>query len=265
MAGAPVEFREIEPIIARWKMDETPYYSLWQGAQLKFVNESEDEAEAEDKLRQALEQLEQSQTTAIYSLRTHRDNKNFNNKKEYKGSFTFRLNDYDVMRTNNRYDQQGGGVVVINPGKGAMPPAVPAGNLEAKLDRLIELITLQATLNQPEEVEEEEDEEEELTEEELQAEQQQKIQNTIQQVAGIMDVVKPVISQILEFFKPSTNTNSMAGTDNSFQGNNQEKLSQAISILEQALGQDKLVDAMCKIAKMAQENPGKLNNLLMFL
>lgn len=265
MAAPPIEFKDIEDIVKAWKLHNSNYYAIWQSNTLKFANEIDEEAEAEDKLRENLQAIEASNTTAIYNLKVYRDIP-ITSKKEYKGSFTFRLTNQDIIPGQQL---QGGGVYVLNGQQRQMQPALPSA-LELKLDKLLELQTKQIDLflasMQPtneEEEEEEEDEEEEDEEEEETTEQ--KVERMVAMGAMMADKLTPILSVLIAKIFPNNNQNKPAEMSGTSEKTQDQIFSESVQQITAVLGNDVFVTVMQKLALMAKNEPEKLKGLITYL
>lgn len=266
MAAPPVEFKDVDGVVDGFTMHGSPYFSIWQSNTLKLCCDKEEPAEAEDMLRDCLAAIEQSGTTAIYTLRVHPDAKNFNTKKNYKGSFTFRLNDGSY----NPEKQQGGGVntspnfVMLSGTK----PAAPGSVLEQALMKMMETQTLilekLSKLEEPED-DEDEDEEDEETEEEI-------LERKLQFYSGMAEKFQPMISGILDKIFPGNSSNyspqnigevaKQTTPPPATPEEANQRMMAAITKLNEVLGTETLVDALEKLACMP---PMKLKGALAFL
>jgi len=258
--GAPVEFRDKDTLIEAWKLHNSPYFGIFQGKDLKFTNEDDDMVNAEDLLDKNLEYLQKAGTTAIYTLRVYHKPP-VTAKADYKGSMTFRFSEFDVvpMRGRNGDDN----FYVIN--QGTKSPAVSGtpSTTEQKLDKLIELLTLQMQMQMQSddaEIEEEEDDEPEETEEEK---IQRKIQTWTNIGSQIGATVIPLLTDVLDRFFPKRNSlnQNISGTMQDQATISDEQVQQAISNIMQALGDAEFRRVMVGLSNMATNNPGQLQML----
>lgn len=264
MAAPAVEFKDEESVVEGWKLHNSPFFAVWQGSTLKAAHEEESMENAETLLREMLKYIQASNTTAIYTLKVYKDAP-ITNKKEYKGSFTFRLYDYDQIQPINGRGEQAP-VYVLN-GHNNRQNQLPAANtaIDSKLDKLIELQIKQAEmitqlLSPPvdDDDDEDNDDEEETTE--------QKIEKYTQIGTTIVQHVKPILELILDRFAPIKNSiPNYQNIGNVAAENKDEILTDAVQKITTAIGEDAFIMAMRKLAAMAETNPDKLKSLINML
>lgn len=272
--GANVEFRTVDSVMEAFRLHETPYFAVFQGTNLKFGNEENDIPDAERILEQNLRWIEDSGTTAVYTLKVYK-NIPITNKTPYKGSFTFKLDNRDLQQINTGNGQPP--VYVINGQNRAVGPA-PIGttSIEAKLDKMIELITLQMQMNvankDADEYEDDDDEEEEDEDEIL----MRKVEKYTTMGTVIADKITPIIGMIFQHFAPVKQQPPQPAYQQTHQisgipmGNEQQpqqgnQLAAAIQTIVECVGEPAFVNAMMKLANMAQTEPTKLKGLLTML
>lgn len=239
-----------------------PYFSVWQGRNLKFQYTGDDIAEGEELLSDNLAALEQAGSDAIFSVRFHnkRDKDNFvTDKTPYVSSFNFKLTE----------EQNNNNIIA------GVQPYTPANNvLMQRIDSLIEQQTaILSRLNALEE----DDEEEETTNEQPQgiAGVIGAFLNTPQGTMIATNVINGLINKFVGTPLPQTFQQpvGLAGVEEKKTKTRKPKQlteEEAGEMLKTALerlmaADDQLPQDLTKLADIAESNPAQFNLLISML
>jgi len=259
---ASCDFYDLDGVVSGFRLHNHPYFSLWQGKELKGVNNDDNDTVANEILMDHLKFIKKSGSTALFTLRVH-DEPNINSQTKYIGSLNFRLTDSDnstmpLKRAANDF-------VVIN-----QDPA--ANETNQKLDKLIQLMELQLATRSvgnaeeiSEEYDEEYDEDEDLSEDELRAQSEQRVERIVTTVSKIIEQAQPVVGKLIDMFgfkfggSDAAPAPAVSGTD---PRDINQKITESIDKLAHTLGPEKLANSLVKLSEMS---PEKLNSLLQWL
>jgi hypothetical protein len=147
-----------------------------------------------------------------------------------------------------------------------------ASSIEGKLDKLIELITLQIQANAAAPVEEYDDDEEEEEEPDENEILQKKVETYTQIGSMIADKFMPIVGMIIDRFAPKPYNQSqhqqpqqIAGFMPQEQPEQGNQLQAAIQKIVACVGDAAFCNAMYKLAQMAETEPTKLKGLINML
>lgn len=258
--GRTILARDPDTLIAMWKLQGTPFFAVIQGKnEMIFKHDEDDNSAAEDRLRQCLEYILDSQTTGEFVLRSYNDGENISNKKEYFGSIPFKFTEYEPLSRTGKDP----GVFVLNGGGGHRQHPVPAADpavLELLQGMKAILEQQAARIEALEAAEEEEEEQEEEIDEE--AEFQRKMERYVAIGSLIAGQIAPIFER---FFPTKTGVSNIPEQQISGVMNDDQILAKAVKQMTDCIGQEKFVQAMARLGQMAETQPDVFKNLLNML
>lgn len=253
--GQAIIARTPDDVIDMFAQHGKPYFSLWEGKNnLIFSFDQDDEAAAEQALRDNLMYIQRGGSNAVYTVRVYNDGNNITNQKAYRGSIPFRF------EPQQGYTKDGNVIILQQPGAQAPAANVGAGpavsTVEQKLDRLIELMLLQQQQQMEDQDDDDDDDDEEVEETEL-----EKVERIGSIVNTVLTTASPIIEGILSrFFPTKSNIGNMNNQINQQPISDQE-LQQSIQTIMQCLGDAEFRRVMVKLAELASNDPNKLKML----